>query len=240
MAGEYIVRQKVSTFDADKNRALKLSSALKLQQEAGEEQLESCGLSYTSLFEKGMVFIVARTRMLIYRPLGLLEKFTLTTWSRGTKGMLFNRCYSFEDEAGEKCIDSQSSFVLVDPGTGRMRRPADFSSLYQLHLPDRHNSCPAPEKLHMPGEMKLAGTRKVYFSDIDYNRHMNNTVYADVVCDFIPGIGDTRVKELQINFLHEAKEGELLQIYTAKQENGWFVCAKESETLIFTAKICFF
>ena len=28
--------------------------------------------------------------------------------------------------------------------------------------------------------------RQVKYSDIDYNRHVNNAIYADIVCDLVP------------------------------------------------------
>ena len=238
---EYNWDFKVATYDADKNRRLKLSSALRLQQDIGERHLESLDLPYTKLYEAGMVFVIARARTVYTRPPLLSQPLRLTTWSRGTKGMLFNRCYSFTDENGGRLIDSQAGFALMDPASHRLRRPSDFNFFYDRHDPARAGFCPEPEKLLPGGEMLFAGLRPVRFSDLDFNGHMNNSVYADIICDFIPGgMGERLIKELQINFIREAVEGETLEIFTSERGGTVQMCAKKGEVTVFTAEISFF
>ena len=63
--------------------------------------------------------------------------------------------------------------------------------------------------------MEEVGQRRVVYSDCDYNGHINNTHYPDLLCDFLPD-GETRpVADVVINFLGEAPFGDTLTVYRA-------------------------
>ena len=66
--------------------------------------------------------------------------------------------------------------------------------------------------------MELAGTRRVTYSDVDYNGHMNNTKYPDMLCDFLPDATRRRVSGLSLSYLHEAPYGFDLSVYRAPWE----------------------
>ena len=69
--------------------------------------------------------------------------------------------------------------------------------------------------------MEQAGAREIVYSDIDYNGHMNNTHYPNMLCDFTPGICQKRVKGMSLSFLHEAAFGHTLQVFRAEREDGY-------------------
>ena len=230
----------VATYDADKNRRLKLSSQMKMQQEVGEIHLEECNLPYAALYEKGIVFVLTRSRAVIYRQPELEEKIRITTWERECRGVQFFRCYRFEDAAGNLLIDSSSAFAMVDPVTHKLQRPKAFQELCDVENKDKETTCPRPEKIVLPGEMVPMGTRMVRYSDIDYNGHLNNTVYADLLCDFIPGgMGAKQIREFSLQYVSEAVEGDKLKI-SASETNGFvYLCGEHARGRCFEGSLRF-
>ena len=92
--------------------------------------------------------------------------------------------------------------------------------------------------------MELVGERKIVYSDIDYNRHMNNTHYPDMLCDFTPEIRSHRAIGFTLSFLHEAAFGHTLKVYRAERGEGeyYFRTVNEEgntclEALLLTEKI---
>ena len=58
-------------------------------------------------------------------------------------------------------------------------------------------------------------------SDIDYNLHMNNTHYPDMIVDYLPSPETHSVKELMLSFLQGALYNEELSVHRTS-ENGVF------------------
>ena len=71
------------------------------------------------------------------------------------------------------------------------------------------NELDAPSSL-LPKDMANADTRKVRFTDLDWNGHMNNCRYLDWVADLLPGQfhRDSWVREFNLCYINEAREGE--------------------------------
>lgn len=209
----------VATYDADRERRLKLSSQMKMQQEVGEMHLQQCGLPYQALFAKGMVWVLTRSRAVLYRQPLLESRIHITTWEKESRGAQFYRCYRFTDETGALLIDACSAFAMVDCTTHTPLRPKAFHELCNVENKEKETTCPRPEKLRLPAQMEPAGRRTVRYSDIDYNGHLNNTIYADLLCDFLPGGMQGRtLREFGLQYCSEAVEGDTLAIYTGEAE----------------------
>lgn len=210
---DYTWSLKISSFDVGENRLLRMSSQLKLQQEAGELQFTQGGLGFEELMRHGLAFVITRANSIIYRTPRLNEQVRLVTWHRSSKGAQFYRCYQFLGSDGELLIDSVSAFALIDPDTHKILRPSVFSQYAITGQPNRLNSCPDPERWNLPKNLTKAGSREVRWSDIDYNGHLNNAIYADIVFDAMPR--DMREREItgfSIAYLHEALEGERISL----------------------------
>ena len=74
-------------------------------------------------------------------------------------------------------------------------------------------------RLRMPAtaSMEKAGERRIVYSDIDYNQHMNNTNYPDMLLNFLPDIKDKKVYSFAIHFMNEARLGTDFKVYLANE-----------------------
>ena len=240
VAPDYTWELKIASYDAGRDRRLRPSNQLKLQQEVGELHLGIGGLDYDAFYQHGMVFVLTRTRTVIHRAPLLDEHVKLRTWHRDTKGAQFYRCYQFLDAAGQPLIESVSAFALVDPLEHKLLRPEVFEQFGVGVQPERKNGCPDPGRLRPPAELAPAGTRRVYWSDTDYNGHLNNTVYADILCDFFPGgMAGKRITGFSIAFLKEAMEGEELAISTCSAGGEAWISAIHDRGTCFEARASF-
>ena len=80
---------------------------------------------------------------------------------------------------------------------------------------------PTPGSL-APKPLENLQERVVRYSDLDYNGHMNNCKYLDWVADLLDCRfhGSHQPKEITLNYLSEAREGEALALHWALEEGN--------------------
>lgn len=228
---------QVATYDVGPDRLLTPSAQLRLQQEAGERHFGEGGLNFDGVAAFGMAFVVLQNNAVIHRRPAIGEAITVKTWSRNVKGMRFFRCYRFEDAAGNTLIDSVASFALVDLKEHTLLRPSQFPAEVE-HQSDLPHGCPDPAKLKLPETMIPCGEHLVKLSELDFNGHLNNTRYADIVFDNLPAETASQMSGFSITFSHEAKGGDCLQLARIQREDGaWMLTAQNGDQTCFTAEI---
>lgn len=237
----------VPSYAVGADNRLRLSALLQLQQEAGEQQMTENGLSFNSLHQRGVAFVVTRLRSQITRLPTMGEKVILKTWHRDVKSIQFFRCYTLTDQAGSPLIDSVTAFALVDTAQHRLLRPEALDAFRLPDQPECTNNCPDPTKEIAPALIEVAAVRPRW-SELDPNGHVNNTRYADFLCDNIPSGMDRKTpQELAICFEREIRPDDRLTLSAA--EERWqqedktggvaWVCGHHARGRAFTARLSY-
>lgn len=234
----YTIPLTVATYDCDVNRRIKPSSVLRLQQEIGELHLATVGMGYKALCDMGLVFLLTRTLCTVCDAPRLEDEILLSTTSHGVKGVNFIRSYDFTAPDGRALIHSVTAFVLVDPAEHKILRPTAADRFGMVHCPVMPPELPG--RVSLPAAASAEEPRTVRFTDIDYNGHLNNTVYADIVMDYVPAeLANRPLRRFEINFSGEAKLGDKLSV-TSYTEGGVFLLgAEHASGRCFTARFEF-
>lgn len=228
---------RVATVDVGPDRKLTPSAQLRLQQEAGELHFSEGNLGFETLAEIGIAFVIVQNNAVIYRRPSVSEAITVTTWSEGIRGVKFFRRYRFEDANGQVLIDSMAVFVLVDVKAHKMLRSSEFPFVIE-HMADREHTCPEPPRLRAPAEAENVGTMTVMRSQLDFNAHLNNTRYADIVFDVLSEDEAANMTGFSILFSHEAKLGDTLTLHKAVTADGHtLIHAKNGDETCFIAEV---
>ena len=228
---------QVASYDVGPDRLLTPAAQLRLQQEAGERHFGEGGLHFEGIAAMGMAFLVLENNAVIHRRPAIGEKITVKTWSRNIKGLRFFRCYRFEDEAGSILIDSVASFALVDLNTHMLLRPSAFP-VEVSHQPDLAHTCPDPSRIVKPAESEPCGQHTVVLSELDFNGHLNNTRYADILFDVLPPDTEEHMHGFSVTFAHEARHADVLALSRARDAEGnWTVTAQNGEQTCFMARV---
>jgi len=155
----------------------------------------------------------------------LREKMTVTTWQRCIKGVQFIRDTEFLDEEGNLLIEATCGWILADPINHKIKRPTDYK-MGQLveNQSDKALFGSGRVKISIPENSEKIATRRVVFTDIDYNNHLNNTRYADIISDFVPDLGEkVEICELDLVFAGEAYLNEDIEIFRTKTEDDTYI-----------------
>ena len=217
---KYTRNYTVKWHDTDANRQVCPSNILAYMQETSNYHLIDAGMSLDVLRDtRGLAFILSRITIRMRAPLFAHDEIKVETWVCESRGLSFNRC--FRILRGETVIaEAFSIWALLDLHQKRLLPVSEFP--YDIE------PGPAPDatlcaRVRVPAinAMEQAGAREIVYSDIDYNGHMNNTHYPNMLCDFTPGICQKRVKGMSLSFLHEAAFGHTLQVFRAEREDGY-------------------
>ena len=216
---KYTYKIKTNWHDTDANRCVRPSKIVEYMQETANRQCESSGLPLEKMRdEKGLAFILGAISINIYKPLHAYEDIEVNTWCKEAKSYIFMRYFEIL-RGGEKIAEASSTWVLIDLNTKNMVRACNYDFLsdkfYYDELVDPAVLLPKA-KIAKDAAMREVGKRKIMYSDIDYNMHMNNTHYPDMVCDYLDEMVDEnnayRVSGMSLSYLKESPLGATLTV----------------------------
>lgn len=196
---------------------LKLSSLLYFAQTAAEGHCQDLSLGWEALHAQNLFWAVVRHKVQISRLPVIGETVTVKTWPMPTTRTAYPRACAGFDEKGNELFRCISLWVLMDCNTRAMVLPG--KSGVQVEGLLTGNELAPPASL-APQPYTSQTMRRVSFSELDRNGHMNNTKYLDWVEDLLNSSFHQHhtPKELTICYLNEAKEGQNVALHYALQD----------------------
>jgi len=198
---------------------LKNSTLLYFVQEVAGRHFANISMDYDSLAEKGLFWAIIRQKVQITRMPFRGETVRLETWPMPTTRSAYPRSVVAYDERGEEIFRSISIWVLMDLKNRKMILPGKSGIAVNGHL--RGGELAMPASL-TPMILKNARERRVSFTDLDRNGHMNNTRYMDWIDDLLSSRfhREHTAREFTVCYLSEAMEGQNLNMTWEALEDG--------------------
>ena len=232
----------VKWHDTDLNRRVRPSQLMVYLQETAHEHLRDANMDLDQLRDqRGLGFLLSRVSVCIYHQLYAHDEIQVQTWICDGKGLSFNRC--FRVLRGDQVVaEAFTVWALMDISNQKLVRQEQFEYPFAGEEPI---SLTLPIRFRVPAanEMKKIGERRISYSDLDYNGHMNNTRYPDMLCDFTEGIASREIIGFSLSYLQEASFGKSLSIYRLDdgEEHAFRTIDEEGNTCLeaklFTRKI---
>ena len=232
----YSRQEELTFWDCDCHMRVRIAAILSKIGAFGGYHYDALGFSRQRLIDSGFVFLLSRTALKVHHIPHAADVLTINTWENGAKGAQVQRVFEMLDQTGRLCISAKSDWVLADPNTHRMLRPSAFT-LRPLGKCPKEIDCPEPKKIVLPKEgLEDLGERKVVWSDLDGNGHLFSGNYGDIVWDYLPAdLQHCVPAAFSINYSREAKFGDTLHLYGAREEHGYLMEAMGNEGVCFTA-----
>ncbi len=169
----------------------------------------------------GYFWALSRMIVKIDRLPGAWEEVTLRTWPRGTEAIFALRDLEMYDDAGKRIAGASSSWVIVDYNTRKAQRPDKALSGLNKNFPQvRATETNARKVPLLPAGEHTLTKLKVKLDDIDVNRHVNNARYVHwaVNCYDPEFISLHTPDTIEVNYLLEGHQGEMINILTATSD----------------------
>ena len=228
----------VSNNDVDKRFKLKVSAIFRYFQDVALKATETLGVDSISLSKRNIDWVITRMSVEIKRLPDCNEEITVHTYPGKDMAMLYPRYFFVTDSKGEVIIRSASIWALINNETRKVIVDRDVISKLP---PETHESQMAlPEKIALPENSNFIEKRTIHYSDLDFNSHMNNVRYVELLMDtHDSAFYEThRLESITLNYMKEIKEKETVDIFTDASIPET-ISVKSGDSLAFLGKVTF-
>ena len=198
---------------------LKPSMLLFLCQEIAGQHCNILGTDFDTLAQKNLIWAIIRQKVQITRLPRSGETVRIETWPMPTTKVCYPRSTVAYDAEGRELFRSIGMWVLMDASSRAMILPGKSGVDVQGLL--------TGTELATPGSLaakSFANThvRRVCFTDLDRNGHMNNTKYLEWLSDLLPSHfhRDHEPREFTVCYHAEARETDSLHLSWQVDETG--------------------
>lgn len=224
---KYTEKHIVPCYDTDASWRLKPTSFMNMAQEAAGRHAVYLGFGYDDLIVSNTAWILSRVHVEFVDTPKWREELTLHTWHKGLNRLFFLRDFLVTDNEGKTRVKATTSWLVLNLETRRLVRDPKFLEEGTV-CPENVIETPA-DKAQMSKDAvpELVRRHTVSYSDIDTNGHTNNAMYMQWAMNSVDyeTASSRPVKEFTINFNHETKAGDVVDIYraSAEKEDGLHV-----------------
>ena len=213
---------RLLTRDCDLKGTWRLSAVLEAMQEAAGAHSLLLGCGREELLRRNIVWVLSRSELHMDRYPHIGEKNTLHTFPMPNRVYFFPRYYVFTDERGEMVGKAGTLWLLLDTKTRKMLPPGDIGRL----IPDNRD---LTVPMNLPATVgALQGDEFVteytpLYTDLDVNGHVNNTRYADWLCNIL-GIDQMTRSEPEtviLNYNHEILPGQRVTLHRVQKDRQY-------------------
>jgi len=223
----------ISSYDLNPRRQARLTSMANFFQEVAYHHASELGLGYDEMKSRKTTWVLSRMRIQMKRYPLWNDRISLETWPSGTERLFALRDFRVTDSGGEVIGMASTAWLILDLDTHRLVRPREMLEQFKMIIHEKRMFDTALNKIAVPGEAKLLTTHQVVYSDLDIVGHVNNVRYMEWCIDALNSAENAaqEIRELEINFNHEALFGDLIHISGTASENGeyYFIATREGD-----------
>lgn len=206
--------RKVRGSDVDFKNRLKLNALFNYMSDAAWVHAEKLYLGYSDLLNAGYFWVLSWARVEIdrYPKFGNIIK--IQTWPQMLHKRFVIRDFLFSDAITGKTLGrGRTAWLLVDQKNKRSVDPNQTGLAFQFceRQPVMTN---LPERIPVNDFAVSVCSKKVAYSDLDVNRHVNNARYVEFLMDAYPSADfeARQISSFTISYLAESRYGMTLEI----------------------------
>lgn len=223
----------IASYDLNPKGQARLTTMANFFQEVAYHHASELGLGYDDMKSRNTTWVLSRMRIHMNRYPIWNERIKLETWPSGAERLFALRDFRVLDSKGEVIGMASTAWLILDINTHRLIRPKEMMEQFKLIVQDTQMFDKPLDKITMPGETRLLKQHQVVFSDLDIVGHVNNVRYMEWCIDAATTTenADQEIRELEINFNHEALFDDRIEIAGFEQTGGetYFMATRESD-----------
>ena len=191
-------------------RCLTVPWLFRIFQDAAIEDAEKIGYNASKTMSNGLLWVFSRVYVRFNAMPKYLSSVRFETHPGGKKAFLFTRYATLFNEDGQVAAEFSSIWALIHEDTRKLEMRPNLEDANQCN----GKEIPLPGKV-VTAPTKLFVSRKIEYSDIDLNGHLNNVRYLEILMNLHPVefYKDHQFKELLIQYETEIKAGETVDVY---------------------------
>ena len=248
---KHIEKYRVHYHYTDRNFELKLFYIAKYIQETALAAFDLIDGPRRELEENNLAFILSKISFVFEGEIKKFDEISVETWAMLPKTATLIRNYRvYNDTTGICAVRAASAWALININEKTIINPNTLSENFNSRTDGEELGFAPVRRIKMPDENETASgwellfEKEVFYSDIDENMHMNNTVYLDVVQNALKkaarkDLPTGKLRSLDLSYNYAAEESDILSVWGIKINNEIYLRGKIGEVNCFDAKACF-
>ena len=229
MSAIYTEKLELRACHCDMCGTWKPSAILETMQETAGVHSRLFGLGRDVMDSMNIAWVVSRLTVKFDRVPRINETVTIETYPTNNRHLFFPRTHIFRDENGGQIGCANSLWVLMDL-TERKLTSSDF---VLSHMPDNGDMRMLPG---MPATVKPLDCEPVIgqivpkFSELDMNRHVNNTKYLDWCANAlgVEVMSESYITAFDVNYDAEILPGSEIRTELTREGEKFAFCGFDS------------
>mgnify|MGYP001094529657 CR=1 FL=1 len=191
----------IKSYDSDQKGKLTLHTLFHFLQECAWDNARLNNFGYEYLKSQNAFWVLTRILVQIDEYPDWRDEVRIKTWPKGTDGFFALR--DFEIYKDKRVIGkATTSWLILDAETKRPRKLDNFNFVFENFLQESAIDKKL-EKVAVSRELIPVEQRKVYYSDLDVNKHVNNATYVKWILDSLFSESEKEISAFEINFISE-------------------------------------
>jgi acyl-ACP thioesterase len=233
---------KIKTYDCHPSGKIKISILMQYLQEIAANHAEQLGFGFGALNQFNSYWVLSNIRIEIESLSTWNDKISICTWPSGHNRLLATREFVGKNEEGYETFKASSEWMILDEESSKPK------NLTRLHLPlsddEQKVLTQKMKRLRPKSSYNLKERRRVPYSAIDLNEHVNNSEYVKWAIDVLKRdcFFDSDIKTIQATYLSEIFEGDEIEIYIneiSSTEINLLIKKSEQDINVFLMEILF-
>lgn len=229
---QYSKEFEVGSFQVHPDGKLRLNSLADFFQEVAWRHADTADFG-RNLLTENLSWILSRFDIKATHFPTWGDSIRVFTAGRGVDKLFAFREFLVTDLKGNTLAEAMSSWVLLNTETKKLHRPETV--LPEVLFDPKLKPIWQPERIRIKGNLEFEERKKVRYSDLDLNNHVNNTSYIRWIEDVMKSSGYDPCN-ISINYLAECLLGDEVQIEFWKEDDRVFVLGKVLEKTVFLAE----
>jgi len=223
-----------SDFDVTSN--IKMHRLMELIQDAATSHADELGFGWDAMDNYGLFWILSKVKFALKKPINRsIRSFKLYTWPIVANKRFIERRFAAVDVNGERLFDCSTIWMILNRDTRAFASQEVISRYYKADFDDTECACDTNyDRLRRDDSYVLQYQRQIRRTDLDINKHVNNTNYINFALDVLDE--QEQVSAVEIVYHKELKLGDVVNVY-AKREDNCVSVVGEREQICFSVKL---
>lgn len=235
MENRYEQTFTLKNWETDIQGRWKPSAVLIAMQEAAQVHAERLGGGYGELNPEGLCWVLMKTHleMTCYPRFG--DTIRLVTYPGRTRHMIYPRYFHFEKEDGTPVGRAATAWGILHKEDRRLAQAGEVAFETQEGGDEVEKLSQAKSFRPIDGEIRTLDYGPVY-TDFDFNGHVNNTRYADWLCNLLyeGAMPESEIADLSIQYHAEIRPQTAVRLILCRSEQAATLVGETGSETMFT------
>lgn len=222
--------------DFDVTSLAKPHRIMELMQDLATTHADALGCGWDDMDKHGLFWILSKVKIEFYKPITRHNRrFKLYTWPQPSNKLFIERRFTAVDDQGEELFASSTLWMILNRDERTFASQQAIAEMYRADFDTTPCACSSAfTRLRRDESYKLAYQRQIRRTDLDINRHVNNTNYINYALDVLDD--NERVNAVEIVYHKELTLGDVIYVYVKRDGDSVYVVG-ERDVTCFTVKL---